>query len=151
MRVVIACLLACLLMTSCNSGIFGRAVKDIDRTSNKQVVCILQEPLKVSEISGIPQICIDPEQKMIRFSLEKEFASDIEKLHITIHGQKNNFTEIIEYAHGDIKILLKGEISYDTEKYGNLRRISFIPEISQDNQSVICRGKELLVVDIDKC
>lgn len=101
--------------------------------------------LKIEEINEIPQVFYGGtgSDGFIKFTISNTGSYDIDQLIVWVIGEKN--TNTIELEKSSIKVgypLVK-EIKHDFSKYGEIKKLKFIPKIKVDNLVVTCAKNAL--------
>ena len=101
--------------------------------------------LGVEKINDIPQIFYGGTENngFIKFTIENNGNEDIEGVIVWVIGEKN--TNIIELEKSSIKVgypLIK-EIKHDFSKYGEIKKLKFIPKIKVNDLIVTCAKNAL--------
>jgi len=101
--------------------------------------------LSVEKINDIPQVFYGGTENngFIKFTIENNGNEDIEGIIVWVIGEKN--TNTIELEQSSIKVgypLIK-EIKHDFSKYGEIKKLKFIPKIKVEDSVITCAKNSL--------
>jgi flagellin-like protein len=101
--------------------------------------------LKVEKINNIPQVFYGGTgpDGFIKFTISNTGSHYIDQLIIWVIGEKD--TNIVELKQSSIRVgypLIK-EIKHDFDRYGNVKKLKFIPKIKVDDLTVTCAKNAL--------
>ena len=119
---------------------------DVEETTKTETSCSLDVQLKVTEISGTPQVCYggSGSNGYIEFTIENQGKKAIESLGIVIGGSNGIYNNA---SLNSTSIILGGavfkNITYDFSTYGPVRYITFIPSIDVGGATTVCSGSRL--------
>jgi len=128
--------------------------EQVGQKSSTDINCEMNTDLTLKMLRGDPQICYNNGSNMIiNFMLENKGSIDIEKLQMTVIGNKEVFSETIQNS----KIITGGtrKISrnYTYSEYGDIDVIEFTPLIKTEGstQPVLCNKNKLTIDEIYPC
>jgi flagellin-like protein len=129
---------------------WGRSV-DISGESDSIEKCA-ETSLKVDTIEGVPQVLYSGEGNngFVEFTIENNGNQDISGLIVWVVGEKE--TMINDLGNIEIKIgyPLTKRLDYNFNKYGNIKKVKFIPKVSIDEEDITCAKNSLEQEKISK-
>lgn len=101
--------------------------------------------LKIEKINNTPQVFYGGtgQDGFIKFTIANTGSYDINQLIVWVIGEKD--TNIVELKQSSIRVgypLIK-EIKHDFDRYGNVKKLKFIPKIRVDDSIVTCAKNAL--------
>ena len=96
--------------------------------------------LKVEKVNDVPQVFYGGtgSDGFVKFTIANTGSYDVDQLIVWVIGEKD--TNIIELKQSSIKVgypLIK-EIKHDFNKYGNVKKLKFVPKIKIDDSYITC-------------
>ncbi|MBU3941940.1 MAG: hypothetical protein KKF74_03435 [Nanoarchaeota archaeon] len=96
--------------------------------------------LKVEKVNDVPLVFYGGtgSEGFIKFTIANTGSYDVDQLIVWVIGEKD--TNIIELKQSSIKVgyPLINEIQHDFNKYGNVKKLKFVPKIKIDDSYVTC-------------
>lgn len=127
-------------------GFVQERTADVEKTTKIETGCALDVQLKVSEISGTPQLCYGGSGTagQINFTLDNQGKKDIKALGIVVGGASG----VYQLATLNISPIISGgalfgNVTYDYIAYGAIRYVRFIPKIDIGGVTTPCPGSAL--------
>ncbi len=101
--------------------------------------------LKVEEVEGVPQAFYGGTDSggFIKFTVSNIGSYDIDQLIVWVIGEKD--TNIVELKQSSIRVgypLIK-EIEHDFDRYGEVKKLKFIPKIKIGDSVITCAKNSL--------
>jgi len=105
--------------------------------------------LELNLVNGVSQVCFNRDSQSIEFTITNRANLNVESLIVWAVGDEISVTDVTNgIAPG---YPLKQKISYDSNVYGNLKQMQFIPRIKQEENVVACSNKKLVIEEIRTC
>jgi flagellin-like protein len=121
---------------------FGRAQVEL------QAQCPVDIDLKLSEIGGKKQACLDG--KTISFTVENGANMKVTGLVVNVIGSKKAETKEFNTAIDKVGTFV-GSMPYDAGVSGTIRQLKITPKIKLAAQEEICIEKSLVIESVTKC
>ena len=116
---------------------------DVEETTEIETGCALDVQLKVSEISGVPQLCYggSSTEGYVEFTLDNQGRKDVEEIGIVIGGAKS----IYQNSTLNNSLIIAGgahyrNLSFNFDTYGDVKYVRFIPKIKISGVTTSCSG-----------
>ncbi len=123
---------------------FGRAQADL------QAECAIDIGLKLAEIGGEPDLCYDPDDKIIVFTVENGVNIPVQSLIANVIGTKKAETTQLNSSMPKSGTFL-GNIPYDKETAGKVRQVKLTPTVILYDEEQICTEKALILEKPKDC
>ncbi len=117
---------------------WGRTV-DISGEIDSTQKCS-QTSLNVESINNIPQVYYGGEENngFIEFTIENNGNQEIKGLIVWVVGEKETMISDIEKLQIKVGHPLSKKLNYNFNKYGEIKKIKFIPKIAINEEIVTC-------------
>jgi len=101
--------------------------------------------LSVEKINGVPQIFYGGIENngFIKFTIENNGNEDIEGIIVWVVGEKNTNTIDLEKSSIKVGYPLIKEIKHDFSRYGEIKKLKFIPKIKVGDSVITCAKNSL--------
>jgi len=101
--------------------------------------------ISVEKVDGVPQVFYGGTGKdgYIKFIIENNGNEDIEGIIVWVIGEKNTNTIDLEQSSIKVGYPLMKEIKHDFSKYGEIKKLKFIPKINMGNSVITCAKNSL--------
>ncbi len=124
---------------------FGRAQVEL------QAQCAIDVNMKLSEIGGKKQVCLDSAKNDIAFTIENGVNINVEGLLINIIGSQKAETSELNDAKITKSGIYLGHVNYDKDTAGEIRQIRFTPKVILHDTPEICTEKSLIIEEVSAC
>ena len=124
---------------------FGRAQIEI------AAQCAVDIGLKLTELNGQQQICLDRQQNQFFFIVENGQQIQVEKLHLRAIGEKEVLSQDIEYSKIEKLGTILKYIPYDVAQFGEVRQLRLIPTVTLYGEEITCPEQAIVSEVVRDC
>lgn len=113
--------------------------------------CTLEIGLKLSEVGGEEQFCLDRAKEQLFFTVENGVNIKVEGLVMNVIGTK----KAESYELGEAKMEKAGVflkyVPYSLEEMGEIKQVKVIPKVNLFDKELICQEQGLVVEKVRDC
>jgi len=124
---------------------FGRAQVEL------QAQCAIDINMKISEIAGKQEVCLDAAKQELKFTIENGVNIKVEGLLVNIIGSERAETFELDDAKMTKSGIYLGRVPYDASASGTIRQIRFTPKVILYDTVEVCAEKSLIFENIGVC
>ncbi|MDD5087151.1 MAG: hypothetical protein PHV16_05360 [Candidatus Nanoarchaeia archaeon] len=101
--------------------------------------------LKVGIINNMPQIYYGGEGNngFVEFTIENDGNQEIKGLIVWVVGERETMISEIEKLQIKVGYPLTKKLSYNFNKYGEIKKVNFIPKITINEEMITCAKKSV--------
>ncbi len=123
---------------------FGQAAAE------EEAQCPVKVGMKAAVIAGQDQLCYNAAKKQLSFVLENGVNIAVTGAIVSIVGEQKAETFELEAKMSKAGSYV-GNVAYDTAVSGNIRQVKISPQISVQEEDLVCSEEALVVEEVRSC
>ncbi len=116
-----------------------------------QAECAIDINLKITQLSGKDQLCLNTATKTIDFTLENGKNIKVEGLLVNTLGAKKAQTSELNDAIIPKAGMYVGNVPYNPAIAGQIKQVKIIPKVNMYDEEQICTEKAIIIEKIPPC